>query len=321
MSLSKKYIRGSLINANLYLPLIFMLTVLLCPVNLRGQLAPVADQYILNPLTVNPAYAGSRGSLNIAAFYRRQWVGITGAPETMTLAFDAPLLNGKVGLGLNISTDKIGVTKENSIGMNYSFLIKAGEGRISLGFGAGVLTTNTAWSDLTVLDPGDDLYMVDSKVFIVPDFSFGLYYTNKNYFAGFSVPRLLQYDFDFKENKYSFGLEPGNYSYILHTGYLFDISKTKFLPSVFLSYSPGERLMYDINAHFGLFERLWLGASYRSTGSVAGLFQFEISNQLKMAYSYYFDFNKLGSYNNGSHEIMIRYQFLYKVNVVNPLIF
>lgn len=53
---------------------------ILLPVMLLGQLRPVTNQYILNPLTINPSYAGNRGGLSIAAFYRQQWVGISGAP-------------------------------------------------------------------------------------------------------------------------------------------------------------------------------------------------------------------------------------------------
>ncbi len=292
------------------------------PLNLTGQLVPATDQYVLNPLTVNPAYAGSRGAVNFAAFYRRQWVGIAGAPETMTLAADVPLANGKIGLGINISNDKIGVTKETSIGSNYSFTVDVWDGRLSMGLGAGIIATNTAWSDLTVLDPGDDFFLIDSKAFIVPDFSFGLYFTRKNYFASVSIPRLLQYKFDFEKNKYSSVVHPDQYGYLLHTGHLFNLEgKAKFLPSVFLSYNPGNKMIADFNAHFGFLDKIWVGASYRSTGSVAGLFQFIISNQIKVAYSYFFDFNRLGSYSSGSHEIMLRYQFLYKANVINPLIF
>lgn len=287
-----------------------------------GQLAPVTDQYILNPQTLNPAYSGSRGALTVAAFYRRQWVGLEGAPETLTLAADAPVRDGKVGLGLNISTDKIGVTRESSFGTTYSYTVGAGDGKLSLGLGAGLLATNTRWSELTVLDPGDDLYLVDSKVFMVPDFSFGIYYTINKYFASASIPRLLQYKFNFDRNRYSLKADAGQYNYLFHTGYLFDTGgRSKFLPSLFLSLSPGNKVLYDINAHWGIYDRMWLGASYRSNQSVAGLFQFMISNQLKVAYSYYFDFNRLRSYNNGSHEIMLRYQFLFRADVVNPLIF
>jgi type IX secretion system PorP/SprF family membrane protein len=154
---------------------LLLLLLLLLPLSLSGQLTPVTNQYVLNPLTINPAYAGNRGALNIAAFYRRQWVGIAGAPGTMTLAMDAPLLDAKLGLGLIITSDKIGVTKETQFNSYYSYKISMGKGNLSLGLGAGLITTNTAWSDLVVLDPGDEYYLVDSRVFIVPDFSFGAY--------------------------------------------------------------------------------------------------------------------------------------------------
>src|SRR5665811_2142530 len=178
---------------------------LLIPLSLTGQLAPVTSQYVLNPLSINPAYAGNRGALNIAAFYRRQWAGITGAPETMTLAADAPFFDSKLGLGFIITNDKIGVTKETHFLTNYSYRINMDKGNLSFGLGAGFLTTNTAWSDLVVLDPGDENFLTNSRVFIVPDFSFGVYYTNQNYFGGISIPKLMQYQFDYNKNKYSIG--------------------------------------------------------------------------------------------------------------------
>jgi type IX secretion system PorP/SprF family membrane protein len=295
---------------------------LLISVNLSGQLAPVTNQYILNPLTINPAYAGNRGALNIAAFYRKQWVGITGSPETMTLSVDAPLLDAKLGLGLIISNDRIGVTKETRFNTNYSYKISMKDGILSLGLGAGIIATNTAYSDLVVIDQEDANYLVDSRVFVVPDFSFGAYYTYQNYFAGFSVPKLLGYTFNFDKNKYTLKFAPGNYNYLFNTGYIFTLGpKAKFFPSTLITFSPGEELLYDINAHFNFFDRLWTGVSYRSSRSVGALLQFAINNQLRVAYTYDFDFGKLGRYSNGSHEIMIRYEFKYKVDVVNPLIF
>src|SRR5450759_2666372 len=75
----------------------YLLILLLFPLTLTGQLSPVSNQYVLNPLTINPAFAGNRGALNVAAFYRRQWVGISGSPETMTLSADAPFLDSKLG--------------------------------------------------------------------------------------------------------------------------------------------------------------------------------------------------------------------------------
>ena len=299
-----------------------VLIFLLVPISLAGQQPPVTNQYILNPLSINPAYAGNRGALSIAAFYRKQWVGIPGAPETMTLSIDAPVLDGKLGIGLIIANDRIGVTKATQFISNYSYKISMGEGMLSFGLGAGLITTNTAWSDLIVLDPGDEIYLSDSRAFYVPDFNFGVYYSYRNYFAGLSIPKLLGYGFDHSENKYTLSVDPGQYSYLLHTGYMFGLSqKSKFFPSALLSYSPKGKLLYEVNAHFNMFDRLWFGASYRNDRSIAGLLQFSINNQVKAAYTYDFDIGDLRTYTSGSHEIMLRYEFRYRVDVVNPLIF
>jgi type IX secretion system PorP/SprF family membrane protein len=302
---------------------IFQLLILsLMPLTVSGQLVPLTNQYILNRLSINPSYAGSRGALDVAAFYRRQWVGIDGAPQTISLIVDAPILSSKLGLGLIIVNDKVGVTKQNHIMTAYAYKISLGNGLLSMGLGAGVLTTNTAWSDLVVLDPGDEYYLIDSKVFVVPDFSFGMYYNYSNYFIGFSIPRLMGYKFDFNRNRYAIHIEPKSYSYMLLTGYMLNIApKTKFLPSVLVSYSPNDKLFYDINAHFSLINKLWLGVSYRSTQSVVGLLQFEVNNQFKIAYSYDYNFGQMAHYNSGSHEVMLRYEFSYKVDAINPLIF
>jgi type IX secretion system PorP/SprF family membrane protein len=298
------------------------LILLLIPLSLAGQLAPVTSQYVLNPLSINPAYAGNRGALNIAAFYRRQWAGIPGAPETMTLAADAPFLDSKLGLGFSITNDKIGVTKETHFLTNYSYKINMERGSLSLGLGAGLITTNTAWSDLVVLDPGDENYLTNSRVFVVPDFTFGAYYLNQNYFAGLSIPKLLGYKFNYDKNRYTLMVNPGKYNYLLNAGYVYTLNqKIKLFPSTLITISPGEKLLVDLNAYVSLNDRIWAGASYRNGRSLGALCQFAINNQFRVAYTYDFDLGKLGQYSNGSHEIMIRYEFHYKVNAVSPLNF
>jgi type IX secretion system PorP/SprF family membrane protein len=295
---------------------------ILIPVSMSGQLTPVTNQYVLNPISINPAYAGNRGDLNISAFYRKQWVGIEGAPETLTLTADAPVFNNKVGIGLNMMIDKIGVTRENYFITNYSYMIDLGEGSLSFGLGAGFITTNTAWSDLVVLDPGDELYLVDSRRFVVPSFSFGTYFTKRNYFLGFSIPKFLGYKFNYDKNKYAVSIDPSQYNFLFYTGYIFNISqRVGFIPSTLVNLTPGNKLLFDLNGNFNFGNRLWVGASYRNGRSIGALLQLQVNNQFKVAYTYDFDSGSLGGYSNGSHEIMLRYEFRYKVNVVDPLVF
>jgi len=301
---------------------LYILLLLFLPLKLSAQIVPVTDQYVLNPLLLNPAYAGARNALNFASFYRMQWAGITGSPETMTLTVDAPAFNNRVGLGFMLINDKIGVTKETQFVTDYAFKIYLKGGILSFGLGGTVVTTNTAWSQLIAVDPGDESYLIDSKKYIVPNFSYGMYYTKDKFFAGFSVPKFLNYKFNFDKNKYSLKVDPSLYTYLFTTGYAFDLNKKiHFVPSTLIRYPTGMKINYDINAYFNFNERFWLGTSYRNNRSISGLIQFHIDSQLKLAYTYDFNLGELSRYGGGSHGIMIRYTFNYKVDAVNPLIF
>jgi type IX secretion system PorP/SprF family membrane protein len=288
----------------------------------ESQVPPSTDQYILNPLLINPAYAGGRGSLSIAAFYRKQWAGIKGSPETVTLAADGPLSESNVGLGFSFVHDKTGVTRDNALSTFYSYTIDAFGGDLSFGLKAGILTTNTKWSELIVLDPGDELYLTDSKKYVLPDFGFGIYLSGENYFGGFSVPRLMNYNINYEKNNYSAEINPGNYFFVFTGGYVFKpVNDVKFVPSTMISLSPHRRMLVDLNAHFIFSERIWAGLTFRSNKSISGLFQFAISNRLKTAYTYNLDLGPLGRFSTGTHEVMLRFEFLYRADIVDPLIF
>jgi type IX secretion system PorP/SprF family membrane protein len=117
-------------------------------------------------------------------------------------------------------------------------------------------------------------------------------------------------------------IDPGQYNFMLNSGYVFRMSqKFKLLPSALVILTPHRDILFDINGSVSYADRFYFGISYRNSRSVAGLFQFQINSQLKVAYTYDFDTGQLGKYSNGSHEIMLKYEFKYKADIVNPLIF
>src|SRR5436190_22353458 len=77
-----------------------------------AQYEPQFTQYMNNEQFINPAYAGSRGFAAASLLYRDQWVGIEGAPRTATFGFHSPFMYNKIGLGLCIMNDRIGVTNQ-----------------------------------------------------------------------------------------------------------------------------------------------------------------------------------------------------------------
>jgi type IX secretion system PorP/SprF family membrane protein len=94
------------------------------------------------------------------------------------------------------------------------------------------------------------------------------------------------------------------------TGYVLDVNRiVKFKPSILTRYVKNAPVSLDLTGTLMFYERLWLGAMYRVGDSFGGLFQLQATNQLKIGYSYDLPINKLGAYNNGTHEIMVIFDF------------
>src|SRR5665648_1094470 len=85
-----------------------------------AQLFPLSDHYVVNALAINPAYAGCQDALSVTASYRDQWVGFRDAPKSYILSAHAPVYNDRIGLGLLVEKNSIGIFNENSFYGNYA---------------------------------------------------------------------------------------------------------------------------------------------------------------------------------------------------------
>ena len=93
-----------------YLASVVFLFLLFVGARINAQQDAQYTQYMYNTVSVNPAYAGSRGHMSIAALHRSQWIGLDGAPQTQTLNLHSPIGYRGVGMGFSIVNDKIGPT-------------------------------------------------------------------------------------------------------------------------------------------------------------------------------------------------------------------
>ena len=115
-------------------------------------------QYMYNTVSVNPAYAGSRGHMSIAALHRSQWIGLDGAPQTQTLNLHSPIGYRGVGMGFSIVNDKIGPTSETNFDIDFSYTIYTStEGRLSFGLKASAHLLDIRFSELNQYAPDQTL--------------------------------------------------------------------------------------------------------------------------------------------------------------------
>jgi type IX secretion system PorP/SprF family membrane protein len=287
---------------------------------------PVYSQYLQNGLLINPAYAGTRGSLSGFLSYRMQWMGIPDAPVFQSISFNAPMKNDKVGLGIMAQFMKYGYTKSQNLYLSYAYQIKLKYGKLSLGLKGGFDRSNTDYSGILTTTKNDPVFVVNDKPYFLPNIGAGAYYFNEKLFAGFSIPAFLSY----RKNSSTGSVEAyhsfSNYDVIFSAGGLITFSQAlKFKPSFLLDYSfeNTKRItQFDINGNFIFGDMIWLGASYRTSEQVVvGILQVQLNPQLMFGFSYDYPSGRMNSYSKGSSEFILRYEFGYKVSAANPRYF
>jgi type IX secretion system PorP/SprF family membrane protein len=286
---------------------------------------PVYSQYLQNGLLINPAYAGSRGSLSTFLSYRMQWIGIPDAPVFQTISLNAPTKNDKVGLGIMAEFMKFGFTKSQSIYASYAYRIRFGQGRLSFGLRAGFDRSNTDYSGILTTSP-DRVFMNSDKPYFLPNVGAGVYYFSDKLFGGFSIPAFLSY----RKNTSTGAVEAyhsfSEYDLIFSGGGLVSISQAlKFKPSILIDYSlqSTKRLtQLDLNGNFIFSDLIWLGGSWRTSEQVlVGIMQIQLNPQLMFGFSYDYPVGRMSTYSKGSSEFILRYEFGYKVSAANPRYF
>ena len=295
---------------NFYTGLIIAVACLFISTESMAQQDPMYTQYMENLLTLNPAYAGSRDVLSAMVVSRNQWVSMPGAPDTRSFSIHSPFKDTNTGLGFSFLSDEVGPIKQTGFYLDYSYTLHLGPKRsLSMGLKGGVNFYEAGLSDLLTNDPNDPVFAEDINRKFLPNFGVGAFYYSSKYYFGLSIPKLIENKIN-KNSVSTQGISKEQMHIFFMGGYVFDINRiVKFKPSVLTKYVKNVPLALDVTGTFLFYDRLWLGAMYRVGDSFGGLLQIQLTNQLKLGYSYDLPINKLGAYNNGTHEIMVIFDF------------
>ncbi|WP_459213100.1 PorP/SprF family type IX secretion system membrane protein [Aquimarina rhabdastrellae] len=297
-----------------------------------GQQDAQYTQYMYNTISVNPAYAGSRGVMSITGLHRSQWVGLDGAPRTSTLSVNTPLgRKNKIGLGVSIIRDEIGPSQETYFDIDFSYTIQTSvNGKLSFGLKAGGNLLDVDFRRLNLEDNTDVLFenLIDNR--FNPNVGLGLYYHTDKFYVGLSAPNLLEtehYDRSTTLNNddaASF-IARERINYYLIAGYAFDINEDVILkPAILTKAVSGAPLQVDISANALLYQKLLLGVGYRWDAAVTGMVGFQISDSLLLGLAYDKETTELGrtEFNNGTYEVFMRFELFKKYNrIITPRFF
>lgn len=297
-----------------------ILSVLLSSLSVLGQQDAMYSQYMFNTLAINPAYAGSRDILSATALFRTQWVGIEGAPETQTISFDTPLRNKRLGLGLQVFNDHIGVTNLSGGFVSFAYRIPMEKSTLAFGLQGGASHFKADFSSVDLGNPGMDPAFLQNTDQTLLNFGAGIYFNTNRFYLGVSVPHLLNNTLN-NNSVVSNGLVARQYLHLfVASGYVFNLSEDfKLKPSFLFKGIQGAPIQLDLNTNLWIKDRFSVGAQYRTNAGIAAMVEVQINPQIRMGYSYDRSVTKLANFNSGSHEIMLRYEFGFqKDGVLSP---
>lgn len=281
--------------------------------------------YMYNTMNINPAYAGSRGTMSVFGLHRTQWVGLDGAPTTNTFAIHSPIRESNVGVGLSFINDVIGPAEESTISADFSYTINTSDTyKLAFGLRATAHLLNVDFSRLNIYNQGDALaqYNIDNR--FSPNFGAGAYWYSENTYLGVSIPNMLETQhFDKTQVAYSATSLPyERMHYHIIGGKVFDIyPDIQFKPAFLAKIVEGAPLQLDLSANFMFQEKFTLGAAYRWDAAMSALAGFQVNDNWFIGYAYDAEVTKLANYNSGSHELFLRYEFSRKKQVASPRFF
>ncbi len=277
----------------------------------RSQQDPMFTQYMFNQVTVNPGYAGSGEVANVMALYRQQWAGMDGAPKTTNIAGNTPLPKIDCGFGLSLITDKIGPTKQTGFFADYSYQLKVSEkAKLGMGLKAGFTYYKANFLDIQTIDDNDVAFGRDFDGDVKANFGIGFFYYTNSFYAGFSIPKLLNNDLTTGNSVDNEKLSLSERHYYFIAGKVFNLNeKLKFRPSTLIKINKGAPVQVDLSANFILYDKFWLGAMYRIGSAFGAMIQVQLIKTIRVGYAYDYTTTYLKRYNSGTHEILVSFDF------------
>lgn len=278
-------------------------------ISAKAQQDPQFSQNMFNKLYVNPAFAGSSEAICFHALYRAQWVNFDGAPKTFVFGADAPIFNNKGGVGLSILSDDIGFENTLMGKLAGAYRFQIGSGKLGIGVDVDFLQHSLdgdfiAPDGNASNDPAIPTKSVNGTAF---DLGGGLYYNSDKLYIGVSSTHLLEAKVDLDKFKKEF--KRHIYGMI---GYSFDLSPSlAFKPSIFVkNVTDNTTLDFNLNLHIN--NRFWIGGSYRNEDAIVAMLGLNITDKLRLGYSYDITTSDIKGYSDGTHEIMLGYCFTTK---------
>jgi type IX secretion system PorP/SprF family membrane protein len=297
---------------------IFWLSLLL-PAGALAQQEAMYTQFMFNKLAYNPGYAGTFESPTLTLNYRKQWIGLDGAPSTQLISYDQPVLSNRVGIGGNLARTTIGISKITTFDVAYAYRIAFRRGYLGVGLQASIRHFYQDWSDDRLRAdrpiPTDVAIPLLPESKLLPNFGAGVYYNARRWYAGIALPRIVRNNIDFSDAGQELSRESQHFNAM--GGIKFYLTDDAVLtPQALIKYAVKAPLDAEVNVSLMLYKKFHSGLTYRMGGdtnyageSVDVLLGLQATDKLFFCVTYDIGLTRLRKFHNGTLELVARWWF------------
>ncbi len=286
---------------------------------LFSQQFPVLDNYLINPVSLSPAFIGKSNKFQTYLTYRTAWTGINGHPQVGYLSADGNLAKN-MGVGGSLMLSKSGIYKNFTINLNYAYHLRLQKDHVlSFGINLALYQNSLDISDAVLADPLDPVLTAwDKTSETYVNMGFSMLYNWKNLNFCFAFPLLFN-------NRSLYTTDTNNLlgldrNWLVYTNYTFDFEKNWGMKLDLLyratQFSPWT-LDFSVTVQYN--DSYWLGVFYRKNnifGITAGL---AIINSIVINYNYEFSGFVMNGQSGGSHEVTLGYRLPFPVKTAPKL--
>lgn len=269
----------------------------------------------------NASAIGTTDLLKIRGGARLQWVGIKNAPQTFLVAADMPFkfLGKRFGTGLVMQQESMGLFSNLTLGAQIAYKLKLFKGTLSIGAQIGFIDQSFKGSEVYIPD-GDDYHqptdpsiptqdLTGSSV----DFSAGVYYSRRNWYAGVSCLHIAEptvtMSVEGTESTESQEYQTSLQRMVYFTGggniplknTLFELQPSMMLKTNFSMFQAEATMRATYNKF------LSFGLGYRWKDAISVMVGAEFKNFF-LGYAYDYPVSAIAKASSGSHEIVAGYR-------------
>jgi type IX secretion system PorP/SprF family membrane protein len=281
-------------------------------VTAKAQDEAIFSHYVINPMLINPAYAGFNDNVQIFGHLRNQWTGFQNAPKTYALTVDLPMTE-KVGIGGVILSEKFGALDRFRGQFNYAYRYVGKGYKWSIGFSTEFHRSklDASVNDQTansLVDKNDPLVMQRIKGLTFFDASFGgAAVIQDKFLISASLPNLIRKPVGVIDQGQPKQPSTLGKQFILMAGYRIKKNQITFEPSLQMHKVLDSPFEVDVNAKVLAFdEKLVAAITVRpgNSGQV-GLLVGTKQPSFSVYYSYNSSLAQFNAYERNGHEVTL----------------